>query len=151
MFVPTLWHDSRYILIELIIRAPSHYVQSRATQAETGPNVVYYVGASARSARAGGGGHAVAALAAVRGASRAASTRGGVVVKIIVGLGNPGARYAHTRHNVGFDTVDVLAQRASLAWTARRMHAALAEGVLGGERVLLAKPQTYMNDSGLAV
>jgi PTH1 family peptidyl-tRNA hydrolase len=76
-------------------------------------------------------------------------------VKIIVGLGNPGARYANTRHNVGFDTVDVLAQRQGWAWTGRRMHAALAEGLVqstaGAEKMLLAKPQTYMNDSGLAV
>jgi PTH1 family peptidyl-tRNA hydrolase len=72
-------------------------------------------------------------------------------VKIIVGLGNPGMRYAHTRHNVGFDTVDALAQSEGIAWGKRRFHAALAEGTIGSQRVLLAKPQTYMNDSGLAV
>jgi peptidyl-tRNA hydrolase, PTH1 family len=72
-------------------------------------------------------------------------------VKMVVGLGNPGARYAHTRHNVGFDTVDLLAQREGWSWSGRRSHAVLAEGLLGGQKVLLVKPQTYMNDSGLAV
>ncbi len=72
-------------------------------------------------------------------------------MKIIVGLGNPGARYARTRHNVGFDTVDILARRQGWLWKARRHHAELAEGVVGDEKVLLAKPQTYMNESGLAV
>jgi peptidyl-tRNA hydrolase, PTH1 family len=72
-------------------------------------------------------------------------------VKIIVGLGNPGMRYARTRHNVGFDTVDIVAQREGLVWAGRRFHALLAEGAIGAEKVLLAKPQTYMNDSGLAV
>ncbi|HEX9413344.1 MAG TPA: aminoacyl-tRNA hydrolase [Ktedonobacterales bacterium] len=72
-------------------------------------------------------------------------------VKLVVGLGNPGMRYAHTRHNVGFDTLDVLARREGWEWAGRRSRAVLAEGTLGGEKVLLAKPQTYMNDSGLAV
>ena len=72
-------------------------------------------------------------------------------MKIIVGLGNPGMRYAQTRHNVGFDTMDVFASRQGWSWSGRRMRASLAEGMLGAEKVLLAKPQTYMNDSGLAV
>jgi PTH1 family peptidyl-tRNA hydrolase len=72
-------------------------------------------------------------------------------VKIVVGLGNPGMRYANTRHNIGFDTVDLLAARQGWAWNGRRSRAVLAEGMLGGEKVLLAKPQTYMNESGLAV
>jgi PTH1 family peptidyl-tRNA hydrolase len=72
-------------------------------------------------------------------------------VKMVVGLGNPGARYANTRHNVGFDTVDRLASQEGWAWSGRRSHAVLAEGPLGGHKVLLVKPQTYMNDSGLAV
>ena len=75
----------------------------------------------------------------------------GAVVKIIVGLGNPGMRYAQTRHNVGFDTMDVFASRQGWSWSGRRMRASLAKGMLGAEKVLLAKPQTYMNDSGLAV
>lgn len=72
-------------------------------------------------------------------------------MKIVVGLGNPGIRYSHTRHNVGFDVVDVLAAREGWTWTGPRNRALLAEGVIGTEKVLLAKPQTYMNDSGLAV
>jgi PTH1 family peptidyl-tRNA hydrolase len=70
---------------------------------------------------------------------------------MVVGLGNPGARYANTRHNIGFDTVDHLASQEGWAWSGRRSHAVLAEGPLGGHKVLLVKPQTYMNDSGLAV
>jgi PTH1 family peptidyl-tRNA hydrolase len=72
-------------------------------------------------------------------------------VKLIVGLGNPGVRYARTRHNVGFDTVDVLAARQGWRFDARRSRAVLASGTLGDEKILLAKPQTYMNDSGVAV
>ncbi|HEX9109547.1 MAG TPA: aminoacyl-tRNA hydrolase [Longimicrobiales bacterium] len=70
---------------------------------------------------------------------------------MVVGLGNPGARYANTRHNVGFDTVDLFARREGWGWSGRRSHAVLAEGLLGGHKVLLVKPQTYMNDSGVAV
>jgi aminoacyl-tRNA hydrolase len=70
---------------------------------------------------------------------------------MVVGLGNPGARYAHTRHNIGFDTLDLVVQREGWSWSGRRSHAVLAEGALGGHKVLLVKPQTYMNDSGLAV
>ncbi|HEY7984319.1 MAG TPA: aminoacyl-tRNA hydrolase [Ktedonobacterales bacterium] len=70
---------------------------------------------------------------------------------MVVGLGNPGARYANTRHNVGFDTVDLFARREGWAWSGRRSHATLAEGALAGHKVLLVKPQTYMNESGLAV
>lgn len=73
------------------------------------------------------------------------------LVKIIVGLGNPGMRYAHTRHNIGFDTVAVFAARQGWSWSGRRMRALLAEGVVGTEKVVLAQPQTYMNESGLAV
>lgn len=60
-------------------------------------------------------------------------------------------RYANTRHNVGFDTVDALARREGWVWSGRRMRAALAVGAVGAEKVLLAKPQTYMNESGRAV
>lgn len=72
-------------------------------------------------------------------------------MKLIVGLGNPGARYAHTRHNVGFDAVDSVAKRQGWKWDAQRSRALLASGVIGVEKVLLAKPQTYMNESGAAV
>ncbi len=71
---------------------------------------------------------------------------------VVVGLGNPGAEYAGTRHNVGHLVVDELATRAGGAWKAHRSGRALAvEGRLGGspgERVVLAKSRSYMNESG---
>jgi PTH1 family peptidyl-tRNA hydrolase len=73
------------------------------------------------------------------------------IVKLIVGLGNPGLRYARTRHNAGFDTVDVIATREGWRWDARKARSILASGLVGDEKVILAKPQTYMNDSGIAV
>jgi peptidyl-tRNA hydrolase, PTH1 family len=72
-------------------------------------------------------------------------------VKLIVGLGNPGLRYARTRHNVGFDTLDEFASRHGWSYDTRRHRSQIATGMLGAEKVLLAKPQTYMNDSGVAV
>lgn len=73
-------------------------------------------------------------------------------MKLIVGLGNPGAAYAHTRHNVGFDVVDELARRMGSdfrrSW---RFPVETAEGSLGNERVLLVKSRTFMNRSGEAV
>ena len=72
-------------------------------------------------------------------------------MKLIVGLGNPGLRYARTRHNVGFDTVEVVAARQGWRFDSTRSRTLLASGVLAGEKILLAKPQTYMNESGVAV
>jgi peptidyl-tRNA hydrolase, PTH1 family len=72
-------------------------------------------------------------------------------VKLIVGLGNPGKKYERTRHNVGFSVVDRLASRNALNLDQRRDHALLAEWSVDGERVVLAKPQTFMNRSGTAV
>ncbi|HZC79775.1 MAG TPA: aminoacyl-tRNA hydrolase [Ktedonobacterales bacterium] len=72
-------------------------------------------------------------------------------MKLIVGLGNPGLRYARTRHNAGFDTVDIIAAREGWPWDARKARSLLASGFIGDQKVTLAKPQTYMNDSGLAV
>lgn len=72
-------------------------------------------------------------------------------MKLIVGLGNPGLRYEHTRHNAGFETVDIIAAKQGWPWDGRRGKAVLASGLIGPEKVLLAKPQTYMNDSGVAV
>lgn len=72
-------------------------------------------------------------------------------MKLIVGLGNPGLRYARTRHNAGFDTVDLVAARQSWRWDSKRGKSLLASGMLGPEKLILAKPQTYMNDSGFAV
>lgn len=70
---------------------------------------------------------------------------------LIVGLGNPGAEYAAHRHNIGFRCVDHLAQRHGLALNKRRFKAEYGEGRIGDARVILAKPQTFMNDSGAAV
>lgn len=92
-------------------------------------------------------------------------------VRLIVGLGNPGARYAHTRHNVGFDVVDLLASRNGWSWESHRGKTHISSGfvrvatpaaaaepgaaplapISREEKVLLAKPQTFMNDSGVAV
>ena len=71
--------------------------------------------------------------------------------KIIVGLGNPGARYAHTRHNIGFDCIDRLAQRWNIPLSDRRQHAVLGQGKVEGTPVVLAKPRTFMNNSGHAI
>lgn len=70
---------------------------------------------------------------------------------LIVGLGNPGEKYARTRHNIGFACLDYLAERYRLSFSGRRANALLAEGAIAGQRVVLAKPQTYMNLSGQAV
>jgi PTH1 family peptidyl-tRNA hydrolase len=70
---------------------------------------------------------------------------------LFVGLGNPGTRHAGNRHNVGFMAVDAIARRHGLRPWRRRFHGVAADGPLGGERVVLLLPETYMNDSGLAV
>ena len=70
---------------------------------------------------------------------------------LIVGLGNPGARFENTRHNVGFWAVDELARRADVAVRKIRFHALTADAVVGCQGVLLMKPTTFMNLSGQAV
>ena len=70
---------------------------------------------------------------------------------VIVGLGNPGQRYRHTRHNIGFDVVDALAQRYNIAVRQREAEALCGTGSIGQRSVLCAKPQTYMNASGQSV
>lgn len=70
---------------------------------------------------------------------------------VIVGLGNPGDKYAKTRHNVGFDVLDRLASRLGIAFNRSKCKAHLAEGRIGSERVVLAQPQTFMNLSGESV
>src|SRR5207247_7384581 len=72
-------------------------------------------------------------------------------MKLVVGLGNPGSEYEHTRHNVGFRVVDKLASKLGWKWSERRNRAILASGTLGLEKVVLAKPITFMNLSGQAV
>lgn len=70
---------------------------------------------------------------------------------VIVGLGNPGLRYRNTRHNAGFMAIDALAEKNKLRFTKKRFQGMTAEGVIGGEKVLLLKPYTFMNVSGDAV
>lgn len=71
---------------------------------------------------------------------------------LIVGLGNPGPQYAKTRHNIGFMVADVLAARIGAAFTVHKKSGAeVVTGHLGGRPVVLAKPRTYMNESGRQV
>lgn len=71
---------------------------------------------------------------------------------LVIGLGNPGAEYARHRHNVGFQVVDALARAHGLAFSrAKLARAQVAQGRIAGRRVILAKPQTFMNRSGQAV
>jgi peptidyl-tRNA hydrolase, PTH1 family len=72
-------------------------------------------------------------------------------VKIIVGLGNPGLQYEFTPHNAGFLAIDRLAERAKVTVSNRHCQAITGRAVIGGEQVLLAKPQTFMNLSGSSV
>ncbi len=70
---------------------------------------------------------------------------------LVVGLGNPDGRYAHTRHNAGFDVIDILAQMTQIRMIKRRARAIVGEGTLDGKRLVLAQPQTFMNLSGESV
>ncbi len=72
-------------------------------------------------------------------------------MKIIVGLGNPGAEYAQTRHNIGFVIVDGLAQELGVSLDKNQHKARVGQAQVGREKVILVKPQTYMNLSGQAV
>lgn len=72
-------------------------------------------------------------------------------MKMIVGLGNPGRTYAHTRHNVGFDILDCFAKRRGIRILRRQSRALVGSFEHGGEQILLVKPQTFMNESGQAV
>ena len=72
-------------------------------------------------------------------------------MKIIVGLGNPGKKYERTRHNAGFLVVDALARSLRFDLSQEKYHALVGKARIGHEEVLLAKPQTYMNESGRSV
>ncbi len=69
----------------------------------------------------------------------------------VIGLGNPGTQYKGTRHNVGFDTIDCIAQKNNVNVNKIKFKALYGEMQIGGEKVLLVKPQTYMNRSGESV
>lgn len=70
---------------------------------------------------------------------------------LIVGLGNPGKQYEHTRHNVGFDVMDALADKYNISISEKKHKALYGKGMIAGQKVVLAKPQTFMNLSGESV
>lgn len=72
-------------------------------------------------------------------------------MKLIVGLGNPGTKYMATKHNVGFITLDEIAYRENLNYNKKQCEAEIAEYFVGTEKIILAKPQTFMNESGRSV
>jgi PTH1 family peptidyl-tRNA hydrolase len=72
-------------------------------------------------------------------------------MRLFVGLGNPGPGYAGNRHNIGFMVLQAIADRHRAPSWRRRFSGQATEAILGGQRILLLKPQTYMNDSGRAV
>ncbi|MBR6006687.1 MAG: aminoacyl-tRNA hydrolase, partial [Clostridia bacterium] len=69
---------------------------------------------------------------------------------IIIGLGNPGREYAKTRHNVGYMTADTLAEKLGVSVTRKGFRSVYGEGRIGAEKVVIAKPETFMNNSGYA-
>jgi PTH1 family peptidyl-tRNA hydrolase len=72
-------------------------------------------------------------------------------MRLFVGLGNPGSQYAKHRHNVGFMAVDAIARAQNAGPWRRRFQGQTADATIGGEKVLLLKPETYMNESGRSV
>jgi peptidyl-tRNA hydrolase, PTH1 family len=72
-------------------------------------------------------------------------------MKLILAQGNPEARYDHTRHNIGFDLIDIFAKENGAEWTDKpKFHASVAEFIKDGEKILLVKPSTYYNETGIA-
>ena len=76
---------------------------------------------------------------------------GGSITHLVVGLGNPGDKYYNTRHNAGFLTMDYISQKVGVKVDRSKFKALVGEAEIGGNRVLLMKPQTFMNASGEAV
>lgn len=72
-------------------------------------------------------------------------------MKMIVGLGNPGMEYVGTRHNVGFEAVDRICEKNSIDLNKEKMKGAFGQGIIAGEKVIVVKPMTYMNNSGECV
>ncbi len=70
---------------------------------------------------------------------------------VVVGLGNPGKDYANTRHNIGFETIDLLGKRNDIDINKIKFKSVYGEGTIGRKKVILVKPQTYMNNSGIAL
>ncbi|WP_394239418.1 aminoacyl-tRNA hydrolase [Niallia oryzisoli] len=72
-------------------------------------------------------------------------------MKLIVGLGNPGKQYEHTRHNIGFEVIDALAERLNIALDQAKFKGVYGKTIIDGEKVFLLKPLTYMNLSGESI
>lgn len=70
---------------------------------------------------------------------------------VIAGLGNPDKKYQNTRHNIGFDVIDALAEKYNISMNEKKHRAIYGSGILAGQKVLLVKPQTYMNLSGQSI
>ena len=70
---------------------------------------------------------------------------------IIAGLGNPDKQYEGTRHNVGFEVIDAIADQYNISVDTRKHRALIGKGIIGGQKVILAKPMTYMNLSGESI
>ena len=69
------------------------------------------------------------------------------MIKLVAGLGNPGDKYKNTRHNIGFDVIDILAERLNISWS-DKYDGAFAEIKYNKEKLFLLKPYTFMNSSG---
>ncbi len=82
---------------------------------------------------------------------RAVDDHGAAATYIVAGLGNPGERYHRTRHNVGFRTVDILSEKWGIVLSRHKHKALFGEGHMNGNRIILSKPQTYMNSSGESI
>lgn len=72
-------------------------------------------------------------------------------MQIIVGLGNPGKKYQKNRHNVGFETIDLIAKTTNFSPWRKKFQSKISEGIINSNKVLLVKPETFMNNSGFAV
>ena len=83
--------------------------------------------------------------------SGSAPAASGPVTHIVVGLGNPGAEYENSRHNAGFRAISLVADTNRIRIDRAKFHALVGDGTIAGKHVLLMKPQTYMNSSGIAV
>ena len=70
---------------------------------------------------------------------------------VIAGLGNPGKEYEETRHNMGYKTIDVLSSNENIEVRRSKFHSLFGRGTIAGKKVILVKPETYMNRSGIAV
>lgn len=72
-------------------------------------------------------------------------------MQVIVGLGNPGKKYDRNRHNVGFKAIDLIAQKNNFGPWRRKFQSKISEGLIKSKKILLVKPETYMNNSGFAI